>query len=182
MKSLKPDEWECDICDTRNKYPNYKCTSKKELKKECQDINRTVFEKYKQKEFYSNQKEILVNNERDSIKQRGLSEKKTEKNIFDKVNYNTANNNTIKRDDSTSKIYLCKCKYDEDNLSNYNIVCKNCKKKRPERPLKTNKEITANIQKLTQELTHNKIEDKHKKSSSKMKYIGDDSFSNFLLI
>ena len=155
---------------------------KKQLIKECQDINRTVYEKYKQKEFYSNQKEIFVNNERESIKQRGLSEKKTDKNIFDKGNYNTTNNNnTIKREDSTSKIYMCKCKQDEDNISNYNIVCKTCKKRRPERPIKTNKEITANIQKLTQELNNNKLDEKQKKSSSKVKYIGDDSFSIILL-
>lgn len=56
-------------------------------------------------------------------------------------------------------------------------MCKTCKKKRPERPSKPNKEITANLQKLTQELS--RVDDKIKKGVTPKKYIGDDSFSNY---
>ena len=174
IKNLKSDEWDCDICDFKNKLPNYKCLSKLYIIIECLDINKAIYEKYKQKEFFSNQKEIVINDiekDRESLKQRGYSEKKVES-----KNYNT--NNPIKREDSAVKLNNCKCKFDEENIANYNIICKTCKKRRPERAVKTSKEISANIQKLTQELNNNKED----KSKSKVKLIGDDSFSNYFIL
>lgn len=182
MKNIITDEWECDICDNKNKLPNYKCSSKFYCELECSDINRVIYEKFKQREFLTNQKEIVINDrekDRESIKQRGFSEKKNEKCFYETKN---SNNTSIKREDSSSKLNMCRCKFDEENAFNYNIVCRTCKKKRPERVIKTSKEISANIQKLTQEL-NNKVDDKSKKPNSlnKVKSIGDDSFSKLKL-